>query len=234
MRQAAPYIDKDTLVIFDIDNTIMETKQTLGSNQWFEYRIGVYKSKGMNEFDALENALHEWMAAQHITEVKLVEPCISDFIKDLQEKNITIIGLTTRGLGLSTCTFHQLQRLSVDLSKTSPSQKEIHFINGKEGVLFRKGILFTAGTQKGKALDTLLSQIGFHPKKILFINDKRKHLEAVEIVYEDSNTVFTGLRYGYLDEKVKNFAPEIADLQFSQFGQIISDAKAKKILEKLR
>lgn len=227
MEQALPFIDKDTLVLFDIDNTIMETAQTLGSNQWFEHRVGWYKEQGLDPSVALERALHEWMAIQHITEVQLVESDTADFIRELQSKGVVLMGLTTRGLGLSTCTIHQLHRLSVDLSATAPSHEEMHFLNEGEGVLYRAGILFTSGTQKGDAVCGFFDRLAFSPKKILFINDKHSHLRAVEMVVEKRDIPFMGLRYSFLDDKVRTFRKEIADAQFAQFGRILSDSDAE-------
>jgi len=42
---------------------------------------------------------------------------------------------------------------------------------------------------------------------------------------------FVGIRYGYLDEKVKAFDPNIAAIQFEYLHKIISDEDAKAILE---
>jgi hypothetical protein len=60
LKQAEKHIDRETLVIFDLDNTLMETSQTLGSNQWFEHRIDYYYvKKGQEHQNALEIALQE-------------------------------------------------------------------------------------------------------------------------------------------------------------------------------
>ena len=42
---------------------------------------------------------------------------------------------------------------------------------------------------------------------------------------------FIGLRYGKLDDKVKNLDVDLADLQFEHFGHILSDAEARELLE---
>jgi len=232
MQEIHPFVGKESLIIFDIDNTIMETQQTLGSNQWFEHRFASLQKQKLSVSEALEKALHEWSSIQNVTEVKLVEPNTAAIIRDLQSKGFTVMGLTTRGLGLSTCTLHQLERLNVDLSISPPSKSEIHFMNDGEGILYRKGILFTSGTNKGKALQSLLEKIGFHSKKIVFINDKYKHLHSLEVVYEKTLVSFIGLRYGFLDDKVQHFPSEIAQVQFSHFGKILSDQEASKFIKK--
>ena len=229
LQEVYQYLDSQTLVVLDIDNTLIEPVQELGSNQWFENRIKEYISYGMDKGDALEKALREWTAIQSITKVKTVEPETTRIVKDLQEKGHTVIGLTTRGLGISTCTVQQLESVKIDLTTTSPTNEELFFMN-ERGVLFRGGILFTAATHKGLALKKFLETIGFQPGSVLFINDKRSHLMPVEQVCNEDQIPFKGLRYGYLDEKVKNFRKQIAEVQFYFFGHILSDEAAFRIL----
>lgn len=231
INQLKTYAKPGRLIIFDIDNTLMETAQFLGSDTWFHHRIGFHKQAGMNANDALEKALSEWMAVQNVTDVVLVEDEAEEIVRGLQENGYTVMGLTTRGLGLCMRTIEQLNRLSVDLSKTPPSHREIHFMN-PIGVLFRKGILFTAGTHKGQALFKLLDQVDYQPKEIVFINDKASHLRQVEITCEQRGIPFIGLRYGYLDPKLKRYDDTIADVQFKRFGRILSNEEASKRLKR--
>jgi len=229
MKNIHQYVKQNMLIIFDIDNTLIEPVQELGSNQWFTHRIKEYCSYGLEKSDALEKALKEWSAIQSVTEVKIVEQGTSEIIENLQLQGITIIGMTTRGLGLSTRTIEQLESVDINLSLSAPTKEEIFFMNEK-GVLFRGGVLFTAGTHKGNALPKLLDTIGYHPSEILYINDKKSNLVTVEEMCEKEGIAFTGLRYSFLDKKVKNFRKQIAEEQFYFFGHILSDAAAERIL----
>lgn len=225
------YFDKDALIIFDVDNTLMEPQQELGNDQWFRHRILHYVKEGYSKKDAVELAIPEWMAIQSVTKVKAVEPEVSSIIANLQEKGYRVMGLTTRGLGMSTRTVHQLKTLDINLMTTAPATEEIFFTNPDRGVLYRGGILFTANTDKGEALETFLGRINYHPQKILFINDKLDHLEPVEAVCHKHNIEFLGIRYGFLDEKVKNFREDLASIQFDFFGHILSDETAADLIK---
>lgn len=236
MKQSLPYITKDTLVIFDIDNTLVEPTQELGSDEYFSSRVDEFQKQGISRQQAYKKAIREWTSIQSITQVKLCEPGSDKIIKDLQENKIVAMGLTTRGLGLSTRTVEQLETLGIDLTHTAPTNEEIHFMNANSnneihGVLFRGGVLFTAGTDKGAALCKFLAQSHYCPKKIVFINDKAAHIQEVEKYCDANNIPFIGIRYGYTDEKVKNFRREIADIQREHFGHIISDEAAEKLLQ---
>jgi len=233
INEVRHYITPETLVIFDIDNTVIEPVQTIGSDQWFHYRIDYHKDHGYSDSLALETALEEWVAVQNITQVKEVQEGCSQLIADLQNEGYTVMGLTTRGLGMSTLTVRQLKRLDIDLSATAPTQEEV-FLKNKRGVLFRGGILFTAGTHKGMALAKFLHLIETKPQHIVFINDKASHLKEVEVIADKYRVPFNGLRYGYTDEKVNKLNKEIADLQFEFFGHILSDHEAKNLLSELK
>ncbi len=223
------YVSDETLVILDIDNTLLMPQQELGSHQWFRYRVNHYRKMGKSYQEALELALPEWEAVQNITAVQLVEENIPEVISSLQKQNVKVIGLTTRGLALAMRTVQQLDSVGIDLSTTAPSKEEIPLLN-PHAILFRKGILFTAGTHKGKGLQQLLAKVNCKPRNIVFINDKRGNLRQLEEGVNELEIPFTGLRYGYLDNKVRDFRADIADLQFEAFKAIISDKAAETIL----
>ncbi|MDN3504045.1 MAG: DUF2608 domain-containing protein [Rhabdochlamydiaceae bacterium] len=229
MKEAAKYITDDTLVIFDIDNTLMEPEQTLGNDQWFRHRVRVHQLAGLPKTEAINVAVGEWMSVQCITKMQLAEPGIDHFIKNLQEKNQPVMGLTTRGVGMATQTIRQLNDLNVQLFSTAPYQHDYLFENS-HSVLYRNGILFTANTHKGDALTKLLDHIKFTPKHIVFINDKHDHITPVQSACETLKIPFVGLRYGYLDHKVEGFDSDVADYQFERFRYILSDSEAERIL----
>lgn len=224
------YVGEETLVILDIDDTLLIPVQTLGTDVWFCHQLEQYKKLGDYPF-ALDKALAQWEAIRHLTQVKLVEEGTETFIQQLQNAHITVMGLTTQGLALATRTLNQLKSLDIDLSKTAPFNEDCYFMN-QHGVLYRQGILFTSGTIKGKALFKLLDEIDYHPKHILFINDKMTHLQDVEKSALEHGVEFTGLRYAYSDQRVASFKPEIAKVQwnYSTLGHLLSDEEAEVLL----
>lgn len=224
------HLKPNTLVILDIDDTILVPVQTLGSDVWFTHQLKKYLATNSSD-DALDKALAEWEAIRHLTQMKIVEEGSVEIIKELQSRNISVMALTTQGLALATRTVNQLLALGVDFSLTAPSKEDHYFIN-KHGVLYRQGILFTSGTPKGTALSTLLNIIQFHPDHIVFLNDKLTHLRDLESGLDKQNVSFTGLRYSYSDARVNSFDPRIANIQWerSTFGHILSDDEAKAFL----
>lgn len=218
-----------TLVVLDIDDTLLIPAQMMGCDEWFMSRL---KSKEMNESDALEKTLAEWEGVRHLTKMEIVEKGTEGIVKDLQKQGYQVMGLTTQGLALATRTKLQLLENQINLSLTCPTPEDHYYLVDGHGVLFRSGILFTSNTHKGRALFGLLDRIGLKPNKIIFINDKKSHLIPVD---EDSKTrgvEFVGLRYGFSDAKKAAYDDEIANYQFnhSSFSHILSDDEAREAL----
>lgn len=224
------YVTPETLVILDIDDTLLLPAQSLGCDAWFTARLKALQATHSPE-QALDKALAEWEAIRHLTQMNLVEEETAAIVGALQEKNTPVMGLTTQGLALATRTINQLAAVHIDLTKTAPSKEDHYFIN-EHGVLYRRGLLFTSGTKKGAALTKLLTLLKYQPKHIVFINDKATHLQDVETGLEATGIRFTGLRYAYGDTRVASFRPEIAHIQWthSSFNHILSDAEAEALL----
>ncbi|KKK63621.1 hypothetical protein LCGC14_2992420, partial [marine sediment metagenome] len=74
------YLNKYELVIFDLDNTIMEPIQELGSDQWFFHQMKKHENSGLDKNVALDETLKDWYEIQAITKVKLVEKDIKNIL----------------------------------------------------------------------------------------------------------------------------------------------------------
>lgn len=229
-RDLEGHVSSDSLVILDIDDTLLIPTQTLGCDVWFVHQLMLNELDGKSA-DPLDKTLALWEAIRHLTQIQIVEPDSERLVEKMQKEGISVMGLTTQGLALATRTVNQLLSLDIDLSRTAPSKEDCYFLN-EHGVLFRRGILFTSGTDKGEALLKFLDLANYRPKKVVFINDKRKHLEQVEQALQKKGIPFTGLRYSYSDQRIANYRPEIAEIQlrYSSLERILSDAEADRIL----
>lgn len=227
-------ITPSTLLIVDIDDTLLIPVQTLGTDAWFIYRMKSLQEKGLSQKEALLKAVAEWEAIRQLTAVKIVQEGSEKIIADLQDKELAIMGLTTQGIGLSSCTIRQLKSLHIDLSITAPAGEESLIVDSSHGVLYRKGILFTSGSKKGLALRALFKRIGYQPQHVVFINDKETHLKDVEEDLAEIGVEFIGLRYSHEDKRVAAFNPAIADIQWTQssFEHILSDEETLLLLNK--
>jgi hypothetical protein len=199
----------ETLVIFDIDNTILESVNQQGSPQWVTALIKHAQDLGMNPEQAytlIEPILHDVFMA---TEVKPVEPEIVSLIAQLQQQNIPVIGLTARSTRMVTATIKHLSSIALSLNQTSLSLKnnlEIAHLPVPHEAHYHEGVLYCGGVNpKGRTLETLLKSTSYMPEKIIFVDDQLRYLTSVETVAAELKIPFIGIHYTRLDEKVKNF-----------------------------
>jgi len=230
MADVRCYADAKTLIIFDIDNTIYEPIQALGSDQWYYHYFDKLVKEGMNPQRACEEAVFLCQKIQWATKVQPIEKDTPDIIKSLQRSGLRVMALTTRGSNVADATCRQLASLGIDMRETAPHPDNFTLTAMPE-VLWQSGVLFTKGVHKGKAFLAFLEQSGFRPERVLFINDRGSHLCQLEEGCKELGIPFVGLRYAAADEKVKNYRPEIAEVQLQQF-QILSDEAAAAMLQK--
>lgn len=230
-KEIHSHLASDTIIILDIDDTLLVPVQMLGCDEWFQSRKRFHQQAGFNPSQSLEKSLAEWEAVRHLSKMKIVEPDTDEIVRKLQE-DYYVMGLTTQGLALATRTQQQLIENQINLIQSAPSRDDYYLMIDGQGVLFRTGILFTAGAHKGKALFSLFEKLAYKPKCILFINDKRSHLLDIEETAKEQGVAFIGLRYAYSDAYKEAFDAEIAHFQFthSTFTHILSDEEARKQL----
>lgn len=222
--------DEHSFVVLDLDNTVMESIQELGSDQWFvklmAYAIEISPSK---ETEALVLAIYN--AVQQRTKMKAVEDDVVSIIKKLQNRGTPVLALTARGPEIMQATFNQLDLIGINFYNKRWGQDSFKLkIDDKEDrVIFNQGILFCSGSNKGICLDAFFKAINYHPQNIIMVDDKEKHLESVKKIAKGN---FVGLRYGYLDEKVSQFKKEKAEAQMAEISHLFPDG-AKEALERL-
>ena len=223
-------VDEQTLIISDIDNTLIYAGQQLGSPQCSDYFFEKFKQLGLSEQEASDMEMARWMMIQSFIKVKPVDEQADQVFQQLQEKGIPIIALTAREPKESIVTHHQLTSIAIHIKNVLASDESFE-IPTKFPSKYDQGIIFCGfDNSKGRVLTAFLKQINFNPRKIIFIDDKLKHIEDVEKVVESMGIEYVGMRFSGSDQRIAELDPKIVDLQWTFFPKIISDEKAKAIL----
>ena len=226
------HVTLDTLVILDIDDTLLIPVQMLGCDEWFRARIAQNQAAGLPKEKAFNRTLAEWEAIRRLTHMEIVEPGSAEIVHLLQERGLTVMGLTTQRWALASCTDGQLAVQGVNLATTAPTKDNCYVTVRGVGILYYNGTLYSAGQPKGEALFQFCDQIGHQPKRIVFLNDSHKYLLEMEATAQARGVEFVGLRYAYSDARKAAFRMEVADYQFhhSNFARIVSDVDAMHAL----
>lgn len=226
-------VDKDTLVLFDIDNTTLTPSTALGSGPWFDHLKEKLKTTGVDKDDFRHRVSIILRHAHHIP----CEETLPELIRSLQARGIPVWGLTARLKNppwdphFDRTTQLHLASVGVDFECSQiPLQCKLDTKNPPS--MFAHGIIFTSWTHKGPVLVDFLKQIDYRPAKIVFIDDQPSFLDSVKESLHKENIPFVGYHYKGWEKSVVNFDLLTANIQLlclDLFGHLISNEEAEKI-----
>ncbi|OGT42252.1 MAG: hypothetical protein A3F42_05190 [Gammaproteobacteria bacterium RIFCSPHIGHO2_12_FULL_37_34] len=205
IRDVLTHTSCNSFVIFDLDNTLVESTQEMGGDQWF-VSLSQYAAKMVvDSAEAASLVLSIYHEVQFHIDLRAVQKEAIRIIQILQDLSIPVLALTTRGSKISEPTLSQLNKIGIHFSK----QWSDDFIalprHERYSPTFREGIIFCDGADKGKCLNEFFNYKQFYPEHVVMVDDKAKYLVSVGKVVTQYGAQFIGLRYGYLDEKIKTF-----------------------------
>lgn len=214
-------LDPDSLVLLDVDETLLVPKDGILKNGGEEYRkiLGFYKRNFTSHLIGQLLSRSEYEA---------VNPRAVDAIDYLQARDIKTIAFTACSVGQNgvipsmedwriehlkknqfdfTVAFPQFSGLWIKMYKDDPLSRLYY-----KKPLFKEGVLFCNGHHKGPVLTAFLAAIGWKPSKIVFLDDRLDFLESVENALKQEGIEFIGLHY----TEAKNL-PCIVNEQVAKF-----------------
>jgi len=185
--------DEDTLVVFDVDDTLIVHRDLSARSAFAEsvegwmYRIYYWFLYSPHRTKAYENKVFHAVFAK--TQFQLIEPKVIDYIADLQKRSVKVIACTAMTPGklemiekAEEWRYQHLAELGIDFS-SSFNVEPIVFDNLKKRrdnyPMFYKGILCAARNPKGKVIGAFLDRIGWKPKKVIFFDDMSGFIATV-------------------------------------------------------
>ena len=205
-----------TLIVFDIDNTIGHHTHLIGSDQWVSYHIEQKMKEGLNVLQATQAILPLYFEIQYVIDLIPVEALTTALIKHLQKLGIIVVALTLRSLQIHERTVEQLSAIDIDFS-ISAFGKDLLYGPEELQYLYNHGIIFCASHNKGVVLKHILAQLNHKPTKIIAVDDKVHHLQAIKSAFVADEIEVIGIRYSNLDEKVAQFDPIQAEKELQLF-----------------
>lgn len=191
MAEIRPELTTSTLLIFDIDNTLVEPVGNIGSDQWYYYIEKAYARDGLDSAAAEAKAGETWSWALATVKVKPVEDTTPALVREQQRRGVKIMALTARDAKDAPATFRQLKDIGVDLGTN------VVFVGD--------------GPDKGKALVAELKKRKLKPAKVVFVDDKPHHVKNVDAALTAAGIPSVSFRYGAADAKVRAFNAVMAE-----------------------
>ena len=224
VEEILPYVSEDTLIVMDLDNTIFRITQMLGCDEWFDEQIRTLQAEGFSKMEAIEQTVPLWTAFIALAKVVPIEESTQKIIAELQEKKIPVMALTLRTPSLIRPSLVQLSSLGINLAKTSPASSTSFLLKNMPEVFYRNGVLFGNGKNKGACMCAFLRQIGYFPRKIIFIDDRYPHVKNMQVV-EDEGIEYYGFHYVHENQSSHYYDSNIAQKQYENFITFFSDMK---------
>lgn len=216
MSEIVPSVSSATLLVFDIDNTLVEPTGNAGSDQWYYYLVKAYRRDGLSEEAAEEKAGKTWTRSLDIVKAKPVETLTPALVRSQQERGVRVMALTAREAGDALATRRQLKASGYDLPARTVREEPLPLkkaeLDSTLDGLFDNGVLYVGdGPDKGKALVGFLKKIGFAAEHVVFVDDKPHHAKNVDAALRAAGIKTTTFRYGAADAKVKAFNDVMAE-----------------------
>lgn len=230
IEDVIPLIDEDTWFLVDLDNCMFEGAQALGHAQWFYDTMQQMMQKGMSRDEAIREAYPGWIKTQKACRVQPLEKGFVPALISLQDRGVVIMGLTHRQPSVAESTIRQIKSLGFDFLKTAPS-KETFRVPSKTPTLYLQGILFVGDyNKKNDIFEPFLSMISKTPKKVVFIDDKRKNVDELEQL-TNYGIEYIGVHYTAIDHVPPIYNREVAEFQFKMMDQILSNEAALLLMK---
>jgi FMN phosphatase YigB (HAD superfamily) len=212
--------DKEsTLVIFDIDDTLLEAVNFVGSDKWYAWQRGkeVYGHNG-ELIKVKEEQVYACMFSIlgtlfDLGTSKLTQPDSAKIVTDLKDYNLML--LTARTYSFRRATERELNINGIDFSNNHlvEANKTLDFSlnDGKrtDRVTYFRGLVMSSGLDKGKVLRQVLSRIGKSYKSIYFVDDSRRNINNMVNEWKNDDSRFSIYHYTKVDKTVS--VEEIAE-----------------------
>ncbi|MFH0898372.1 MAG: DUF2608 domain-containing protein [bacterium] len=246
--------DHDTLVIFDVDDTLTYNvnvpfqpwflKTDAGKKFYAQLEKHSQSKKDPRDYEKhiLGNRLLKFTNQP-------LESNIVEIIRKLQNRGIKVIALThanTGSLGrtiipsLPKWRYEKLRDVGIDFS-SSFEQQEIPLTNltsqANRHPLFYRGIVMTDDFPKGEVLAEFLDVTKLEPKKVIFIDDRIHYVQSVHNEMQKRGIDFKGYVYRAIDALPQVFDQKILDYQLKhlkEHDEFISDEQVKLALSRNR
>lgn len=222
MREILPHVTNETLLVFDLDNTLIEPAESYGSDQWFEAMVDALGKKGKPEPAAVDEILPLWVKIQKVILMKSCEPTTAEVFSQARGLAKSVMAMTARPVELMDTTRAQLKGVGIRFAMTTPAGESFETSVDGGTSAFRNGIYFLgAHKNKGHGLVAFLEKTKLAPKRIVFVDDKVRHVNAVNTSLAPFPLQHEEFRYGAVDEKVKAFRMDRADEEAKKYRNLI-------------
>ncbi len=228
------WVDKETGVFIDFDNTLVENCTALGHSDWYYALAQRSANEGVPFHEFVKNFYMEWIYVQDHCKIKPVEKTTVSAVKTLQKTAACVMVLTHRQYTTVSMTLRQLAPIDISFKVSTPFDSTFTLRSPFAfPVSHSEGIIFVGDYNlKSQVMGYFAKKLGY--RKILFVDDRLGHVKDVHGWCQKEKVNSICVHYRAVEiEKPRIYTPEIAEIQQQEFdktGKIIGNAEALKLL----
>ena len=210
IAQAAALPLRSTLVVFDIDDTLLTATEFFGSDKWYDWQRGRALSPNgqplvIEDADKVSCLFDTLGITYEIATNRPTQDNMSALVN--QVKNDQLL-LTARSGAYRAATKRELSHNGLDFSDKAftPADIGYHYDFTHDGrtatVTYVDGIFMVQGMNKGVMLLDLLARTGRSYETVLFVDDKTKNIKNMAFAMQTAGIDFYGFHYVKVDKTV--------------------------------
>lgn len=235
-------IDSDTLVVWDVDGTLIMPTDCVFFPQNLTYekqgKIIEFIAKASGTYTEDSNIVHaRWYDAWRTVDFQLIDECVPATIGRLQGRGVTNLGLTLSvictydGGDLIDWRIKQLNDLGINFG-----EKFLHFgkivldevltsrnlVEAKEAwvyaPVFKSGITFTHHWPKGESFELMLNKLNLQmPKNVFFVDDREDNVDDLGATCNKLGINYLGIKYSGCEKFESDWNMENVKAKWQKF-----------------
>jgi hypothetical protein len=210
------HIDKDfgsVLVVFDIDDTLLESNSFIGSDTWYNWQRGRDIEKvegGTTSIDQNDkfSCLHSKLGVLYeIGSYHATEDNAASIVSQIQTK-FDVVALTSRSPDYRAGTTRELTRANFEFYKSHlmPQSHSLSYDlnDGRRSrpVTYEDGIIMSTGLNKGVVLEDILQRLDRTYTTIFFIDDSKVNISNMIDTWIEKETMMVTFHYTGVEKKI--------------------------------
>lgn len=223
------------LLVYDIDDTLMETVSFFGGDTWYNWQMGraMQHENGsevrISEEDVLTCPFSKMGVFFDLGEAHPVEKTTVSVVNQLQQEYDTLV-LTSRSPDYRSGTQRILDGAGFNFVDASLLDKDqalyYQFDDGKStrGVSYANGVVMSTGLNKGKVLRDILRRANKRYDAVFFIDDSHNNIVNMQKEWQEDQTELFIFHYTHVAKVISDADVQLSKQAKAAFNQFIKTA----------
>jgi acid phosphatase class B len=210
IEQAKALPLRTTLVVFDIDDTLLTATEFFGSDKWYDWQRGRALSPNGQPLHIAEadkvSCLFDTLGITY--EIATNRPTQKNMASLVHQVNNDLLMLTARSGNYRAATMRELSYNGLEFSDKALTPKDVGYYynfthDGRSADMsYVDGVFMVQGMDKGVMLLDLLSRVGRTYEAVIFVDDKTHNINNMAKALQQANIDFYGFQYVKINKTV--------------------------------